>query len=466
MTIMSVLLAGVFLSAISFLVAREIGKVSGEQTRMQIKSQLDGLQQHGTYYVQRGLALSAIQGLVSSTPMQACLDGSGSACTTNTFTNWTALNDPNSGIPLNGNFTTNGGACQNASGNQNCQLQRSVDFRIICESDTSCSRYEVRVQSALAVQIRHVPIKPLEQTYAYSLAAAGLAKSLKQSCTGGQVLTGFNQRTGVLCESASGRRSNSLLPTSKIDCPTNGYNAISATDTRSSCNSGVSALWVNTRFYSYVRNPSTGPEYNCTCPNGAVDCNPQADACTRCASTQNMIGGNCVTPTWTGWSAWTGCTRTCGGGTMSRTRSCQNSLAGGATCSGSSTQTVACNTQSCQTWIYAVGCWQNLFCGFRQPITTLEIYGSRCASTSTTVGGRGSPSRVICTQWGPVGWQPINFWIGPYGSVYAGYGYHSGDVCGPNCYFGVKPAYPQCFSQFGVVYSGLCATQAARGKTQ
>ncbi|NCN27706.1 DUF3011 domain-containing protein [bacterium] len=346
-TIMSVLLGGVFLSAIAFLIAREIGKVSGEQSRVQIKSQLDGLQQHGTYYVQRGLALSTIQALIATTPMQACLESNGSACTTNTFTNWTALNDPNSGIPLNGNFTTNGGTCQNASGTQDCQLQRNIDFRIICESDTSCSRYEVKIRSALADQIRHVPIKPLEQTYAYSLAAAGLTKSLKQSCSGAEVLTGFNQRTGVLCESASGRSSNSLLPTSKIDCPNNGYNAISAVQDKSSCNSGVSALWVNTRFYSYERNPATGPEYSCTCPNGAVDCNTQADACTRCAASQNMIGGNCVTPSWGAWSGWSGCNRACGGGTRTRTRSCQNARSGGATCGGSNRQTANCNTQPC-----------------------------------------------------------------------------------------------------------------------
>jgi len=51
------------------------------------------------------------------------------------------------------------------------------------------------------------------------------------------------------------------------------------------------------------------------------------------------------------WSAWDTCTETCGGGTQERTRTCTNPTPayGGAACSGSTTESQACNTQSCLT---------------------------------------------------------------------------------------------------------------------
>ena len=67
-----------------------------------------------------------------------------------------------------------------------------------------------------------------------------------------------------------------------------------------------------------------------------------------------------------GWSSisygsWGGCSKSCGGGTKSRTwsRSCNNHtpLNGGAGCSGASsgTQTTSCNTQSCKTYHWTSG---------------------------------------------------------------------------------------------------------------
>ena len=52
---------------------------------------------------------------------------------------------------------------------------------------------------------------------------------------------------------------------------------------------------------------------------------------------------------YTSWTTWTTCTRSCGSGSQARTRSCTNPRPahGGAQCSGSSSDTQSCNTQSC-----------------------------------------------------------------------------------------------------------------------
>ena len=58
---------------------------------------------------------------------------------------------------------------------------------------------------------------------------------------------------------------------------------------------------------------------------------------------------NPVNGAWSSWSAWGACSKSCGTGTQSRTRTCTNpapSCLGGA-CSGASTESQNCNTQSC-----------------------------------------------------------------------------------------------------------------------
>ena len=52
---------------------------------------------------------------------------------------------------------------------------------------------------------------------------------------------------------------------------------------------------------------------------------------------------------WSGWGAFSGCSVTCGDGSKTRTRSCDNPTPahGGSGCHGSSSETQACNDAAC-----------------------------------------------------------------------------------------------------------------------
>src|SRR3989338_5571845 len=70
-------------------------------------------------------------------------------------------------------------------------------------------------------------------------------------------------------------------------------------------------------------------------------------------------GGNCITctPVNGGWSAWSACSVTCGGGTQTRTCTNPSPACGGATCSGSTSQ--SCNTQASCTSHSSYSCSDN-----------------------------------------------------------------------------------------------------------
>ena len=54
---------------------------------------------------------------------------------------------------------------------------------------------------------------------------------------------------------------------------------------------------------------------------------------------------------WGAWSTWGTCSKTCGGGTQSRTRLCDNPAPanGGAACTGNATASQTCNSLTCSS---------------------------------------------------------------------------------------------------------------------
>eukprot|EP00397_Hematodinium_sp_SG-2012_P018036 GEMP01018461.1.p1 GENE.GEMP01018461.1~~GEMP01018461.1.p1 ORF type:complete len:813 (+),score=114.09 GEMP01018461.1:125-2440(+) len=89
-----------------------------------------------------------------------------------------------------------------------------------------------------------------------------------------------------------------------------------------------------------------------SCQSGYTFWNGESE-CGRNDGSTWITGTCCIgaVPVYGGWSSWSSssCSKTCGGGTLQRTRTCTNpSPANGApNCSGSSSQIQNCNTQSC-----------------------------------------------------------------------------------------------------------------------
>ncbi|CAC5382232.1 Coadhesin,Thrombospondin-1,Hemicentin-1,Thrombospondin-2,Semaphorin-5B [Mytilus coruscus] len=85
----------------------------------------------------------------------------------------------------------------------------------------------------------------------------------------------------------------------------------------------------------------------CTNPapaNGGASCSGSSIKSESCNSHSCPVNGG-----WSGWSTASGCTVACGGGSMSYSRTCTDPAPahGGAYCSGSSTKSESCNTHSC-----------------------------------------------------------------------------------------------------------------------
>uniref|UniRef100_H2Y1T3 Peptidase S1 domain-containing protein n=1 Tax=Ciona intestinalis TaxID=7719 RepID=H2Y1T3_CIOIN len=75
---------------------------------------------------------------------------------------------------------------------------------------------------------------------------------------------------------------------------------------------------------------------------GSIGC-PGEESQTEPCNTYNCPG-------WNNWGNWGECTASCGGGTREATRTCNTFGQAGATCSGDATKSEACNTTPCPTW--------------------------------------------------------------------------------------------------------------------
>ncbi|XP_071802483.1 A disintegrin and metalloproteinase with thrombospondin motifs 10-like [Asterias amurensis] len=127
------------------------------------------------------------------------------------------------------------------------------------------------------------------------------------------------------------------------------------------CLTVVNGGWTQWQFGPCSRTCGGGQQtLTRTCTNPA----PQNGGQNCFGNTNEIVTCNtqiCPTVVHGGWSDWTysGCSRTCGGGTQTRSRTCTNPTPqnGGQNCFGNTNEIVTCNTQICPTVVH--GGWSD-----------------------------------------------------------------------------------------------------------
>ncbi|XP_065939379.1 coadhesin [Magallana gigas] len=157
------------------------------------------------------------------------------------------------------------------------------------------------------------------------------------------------------CSKSCGSGSQSRSRSCNNPSPAYGGNSCSGSSTSSqSCNTHncpIDGGWSTWSGYgSCSKTCGTGTQSRSrTCTNPAPAYNGLS--CSGSAtSSQNCNTHNCpIDGQWATWGSWTTCSVTCGGGSQSRTRTCTNPAPqyNGSPCPNSASSTQACNTHHC-----------------------------------------------------------------------------------------------------------------------
>ncbi|XP_067023737.1 coadhesin-like [Acropora muricata] len=158
------------------------------------------------------------------------------------------------------------------------------------------------------------------------------------------------------CSLTCGNGSQTRRRTCTNPPPSTGGAACSGISSQSqSCNTeqcpGIDGGWSQWgRWGSCTQSCGTGRQTrmrSCSNPppsEGGSDCGGISTESRPCNTKDCPVNGR-----WSAWSAWGDCSLTCGNGSQTRMRTCTNPppSAGGAACSGISSQSQSCNTEQC-----------------------------------------------------------------------------------------------------------------------
>ena len=102
---------------------------------------------------------------------------------------------------------------------------------------------------------------------------------------------------------------------------------------------------------------------------------------------QNLLNTHPCPCVWGQWTTWSSCSKTCGGGTINRSRNItQQAKNAGDSCAGSSTQQMSCNPDPCRKRDKVVFLSQMKFACSLQPFTVLGDCGGNGLPAQKLVG--------------------------------------------------------------------------------
>ncbi|XP_052083470.1 coadhesin-like [Mytilus californianus] len=234
--------------------------------------------------------------------------------------------------------------------------------------------------------------------------------------------SGWSTASG--CTVACGGGSISYSRTCNNPAPAHGGTSCSGSSTKSeSCN--THSCPVNGGWSGWTTNSGCtvacgggSMSYSRICNNpapahGGTSCSGSSTKSESCNTHMCPVNGG-----WSDWTATSGCTVDCGGGSMSYSRTCNNPTPAheGAHCSGSSTMSESCNTHSCPVnggwsdWTSWATC--TLDCGGGTQSKTRTCSKPAPAHDGLVCGGDSSASQSCNTHLCPIngGWSEWAPW--------------------------------------------------------
>ena len=149
----------------------------------------------------------------------------------------------------------------------------------------------------------------------------------------------------VTCGGGTRSRSRTCNPPRHGGRPCNGQSAETSSCSFQGC--PIDGRWVNWSIWGACSRSCGGGTKQrsrfCVHPrNNGRPCRGQSSETIACSTQSCPVNGS-----WRHWESWTSCSRTCGGGTKIRHRSCKGPRHGGRSCIGSTSQSRSCKTHSC-----------------------------------------------------------------------------------------------------------------------